>query len=142
MVAIAYLRIAERAVPEPLASTKPSTVKICATLFALRAMTPDDPDNAPTPFQLLGLDPLSAPFYPPGSSAFPGSCERQKAEGQRAAQKAFVTASNFAATMIINDAARMQYLLRVQPEIESWAGRVRAVDGLCGQVWRDMGWVV
>ncbi|KAL0929248.1 uncharacterized protein CTRU02_215789 [Colletotrichum truncatum] len=48
-------------------------MKICAALYALRAVTPENPDNAPTPFQLLNLDASAPPFYPSEDAAFVGA---------------------------------------------------------------------
>ncbi|GKT61340.1 hypothetical protein ColTof4_01422 [Colletotrichum tofieldiae] len=50
-----------------------TTDRICSALFALRKMAPQHSGLAPTPFELLRLDPQTKPFSPAESSAYPGS---------------------------------------------------------------------
>ncbi|KAK1957373.1 hypothetical protein LY78DRAFT_552951, partial [Colletotrichum sublineola] len=138
-----------------------STTKICAALHALRAIAPDDPSSAPTPFELLRLDPRAAPFYPPRDSAYPGSRSYSEVEaivikatedlrselwprkGQLepgSTAERVVFASYLVGAMLIDDAARNAYMELVQPNLGGWVRTVKAVDGLCGGMWRTMEW--
>ncbi|GJC91156.1 hypothetical protein ColLi_13994 [Colletotrichum liriopes] len=47
--------------------------RICSALFALDRISPNHPENSPTPFGLLGLDAYAEPFYPVEKSVYPGS---------------------------------------------------------------------
>ncbi|GJC89365.1 hypothetical protein ColLi_12203 [Colletotrichum liriopes] len=58
--------------PDSLPHTE-ATLQICAVFYTLRNLGPENPSDAPTPFELLQLDPLAPPFHPPQDSARPGT---------------------------------------------------------------------
>ncbi|KAK2052444.1 hypothetical protein LY76DRAFT_583440 [Colletotrichum caudatum] len=142
----------------PLPPAKASTTKICAALHALRSISPDNP---PTAFELMRLDPYAAPFHPPRDSAYPGSRRHSEVEATvikamedlrsdlwpqtgrlepGSATERVVYASYLVGTMLIDDDARNAYLELVQPNLRGWVGTVKAIDGLCGGMWRALEW--
>ncbi|KAK1569810.1 uncharacterized protein LY79DRAFT_594676 [Colletotrichum navitas] len=149
----------------PLASTS-TTVRICAAIHALRALEPNKPSNAPMPFQLLELDPLAPPFYPPRDSARPGTryydaVLREVIEaGKRVRTTAAAAATAnqdqdpetraertmraawFVIDMLLDDEARCAFLDDVQPHLRSWSVATERIERLCGEVWERRQWTL
>ncbi|KAK1955812.1 hypothetical protein LY78DRAFT_664005 [Colletotrichum sublineola] len=145
-----------------------TTVRICTALHALRALEPDQPSRAPMPFEFLHLDPRAAPFHPPRDAARIGSKNHSAVlkavikAGQKsremlysmlprggsvsiAAQeqtKADLTLrASWAVTgMLLDDEARTYFLEHIQPRLYKLRTAIDAIEGLCGQLWRERQW--
>ncbi|EFQ36136.1 hypothetical protein CGRA01v4_15063 [Colletotrichum graminicola] len=150
--------------------TPPSetTVRICTALHSLRALEPDRPSSAPTPFDFFHLDARAAPFHPPRDAARIGSKNHQavikavvkagrenremldqslwrgggsSSAGQELAKAELADrASWFVTDMLIDDEARTYFLEHIQPRLNKLRTAIDAIEGLCGQMWRERGW--
>lgn len=146
-----------------------TTDNICSALFFLRKLSPQHPEYAPTPFQLLHLDPHSKPFHPAAHSAHAGaplyglvrttvqealvkvraSVWERHLDGNEGAT-AVVEALWHVGHMLTDDATRLQFLDRVQPRLEAsfWhqsdvaaaKARTKAVTELCRPMWSRRAW--
>ncbi|KAK2025865.1 hypothetical protein LX32DRAFT_520116, partial [Colletotrichum zoysiae] len=140
--------------------------RICSAFFALSRTSPSDPDNAPTPFTLLGLDPNAHPFHPVERSALPGTA--QHAEAQAAVFKAsarvkksvwpkhergdeiakrVIEALWHVGSVLLSDETRLYFMTKVQPRLEGsrWykntvSHRASVIRGMCQDVWDSHGW--
>lgn len=145
----------------PAVTHDPTTVRICAAFHSLRQLSPDRPSSAPTPLQLLQLDPSTiSAFHGGKDAAIPGSkaWEAAKDEVLRAGMRVRATlqgggdgggaavtdkvarASWFVTEMLLHDETRVTFLRDVQPRLSSWHSAVKTIEGLCHDVWEDQGW--